>query len=182
MVRRWSLATSCSGDEPYDIIHMLTPQKFSSWLLWLSYNFFVAQYPLTRESHWARDRGRMNPQEPTTIACPDPYRSHHHGSVVSSIILLRSPFARSTTLVLAFGVDGNTDCGHGRDDCMERDELSFGNRGVMDWDMEEGDEKAMAAVGGDANAVATPMAMTSMSMMSLIEHYRITSHRSSIQN
>jgi len=65
---------------------------------------------------------------------------------------------------------------------MERDELSFGNRGVMDWDMEEGDEKAMVVVGGDANAVATPMAMTSMSMMSLIEHYRITSHRSSIQN
>jgi len=102
--------------------------------------------------------------------------------VVSDVILLCSPFARSTTLVLALGADGNADCGHGRDDCMEHDELSFGNRGMMDWDMEEGDEKATAVEGGDGNAVAAPMAMPSMCVMSLIEHYKITIHRSSIQN
>ena len=101
-----------------------------------------------------------------TIASPDPYRSRRHGSVASGIVLLRSPSARPTTLVLALDTDGNADCGHGRDDCVERDEFSFGNRGVMDWDAEEGDEKAAAVAGGDANAVAAPMAMPSMSVMS----------------
>jgi auxin efflux carrier family len=51
-----------------------------------------------------------------------------------------------------------------RDDYGERDEFSFGNRGAMDRD-EEGDEKAAAVAGGEANAVAVPMAMPSMSVM-----------------
>jgi len=87
--------------------------------------------------------------------------------VASGIVLLRSPSTRSTTLVLALGADGNADCGHGRDDCVERDEFSFGNRGAMDRDAEAGDEKAAAAAaaGGDPSAVAAPTAMPPTSVM-----------------
>jgi auxin efflux carrier family len=49
---------------------------------------------------------------------------------------------------------------------MEHNEFSFRNRGsMMDWDAKEGDEKAAAVAGGEANAVAAPMAMPSMSVM-----------------
>ncbi|WVZ73701.1 hypothetical protein U9M48_021982 [Paspalum notatum var. saurae] len=56
-----------------------------------------------------------------------------------------------------------------RDDYVERDEFSFGNRGAMDRDAEAGDEKAAAAAaaagGGDPNAVAAPTAMPPTSVM-----------------
>ncbi|KAG0534171.1 hypothetical protein BDA96_04G256400 [Sorghum bicolor] len=55
-----------------------------------------------------------------------------------------------------------------RDDYVERDEFSFGNRGAMDRDAEAGDEKAAAATavaGGDPNAVAAPTAMPPTSVM-----------------
>jgi len=55
-----------------------------------------------------------------------------------------------------------------RDDYVERDEFSFGNRGAMDRDAEAGDEKAAAATavaGGDPNAVAATTAMPPTSVM-----------------
>ena len=59
-------------------------------------------------------------------------------------------------------VDGAKD----RDDYVERDEFSFGNRGAIDRDAEAGDEKAAAAVAGaDPNAVAAPTAMPPTSVM-----------------
>jgi hypothetical protein len=49
---------------------------------------------------------------------------------------------------------------------MEHDEVSFRNRGsMMDWDAKEGDEKAATVAGEEANAVAAPMTMPSMSVM-----------------
>ena len=61
-------------------------------------------------------------------------------------------------------VDGAKD----RDDYVERDEFSFGNRGAMDRDAEAGDEKAASAAAGagaDPNAVAAPTAMPPTSVM-----------------
>jgi len=55
-----------------------------------------------------------------------------------------------------------------RDDYVERDEFSFGNRGAMDRDAEAGDEKAASAAAGagaDPNAVAAPTAMPPTSVM-----------------
>jgi auxin efflux carrier family len=59
---------------------------------------------------------------------------------------------------------GEVDGAKERDDYVERDEFSFGNRGAMDRDAEAGGEKA-AAAGGDPNAVAAPTAMPPTSVM-----------------
>uniref|UniRef100_A0A0D9YY46 Auxin efflux carrier component n=1 Tax=Oryza glumipatula TaxID=40148 RepID=A0A0D9YY46_9ORYZ len=59
-------------------------------------------------------------------------------------------------------VDGAKD----REDYVERDDFSFGNRGVMDRDAEAGDEKAAAAAGADpSKAMAAPTAMPPTSVM-----------------
>nr|AGV28594.1 auxin efflux carrier 1b [Oryza sativa Indica Group] len=53
-----------------------------------------------------------------------------------------------------------------REDYVERDDFSFGNRGVMDRDAEAGDEKAAAAAGADpSKAMAAPTAMPPTSVM-----------------
>uniref|UniRef100_A0A0E0CRD8 Auxin efflux carrier component n=1 Tax=Oryza meridionalis TaxID=40149 RepID=A0A0E0CRD8_9ORYZ len=53
-----------------------------------------------------------------------------------------------------------------REDYVERDDFSFGNRGVMDRDAEAGDEKAAAAAGTDpSKAMAAPTAMPPTSVM-----------------
>jgi auxin efflux carrier family protein len=61
-------------------------------------------------------------------------------------------------------LDKQVDGGKDRDDYVERDEFSFGNRGAMDRDAEAGDGKA-AAAGGDPSTVAAPTAMPPTSVM-----------------
>uniref|UniRef100_J3LH02 Auxin efflux carrier component n=1 Tax=Oryza brachyantha TaxID=4533 RepID=J3LH02_ORYBR len=52
-----------------------------------------------------------------------------------------------------------------REDYVERDDFSFGNRGVMDRDAEAGDEKAATAGGDPSKAMAAPTAMPPTSVM-----------------
>ncbi|KAL5212714.1 hypothetical protein ABZP36_023561 [Zizania latifolia] len=53
-----------------------------------------------------------------------------------------------------------------REDYLERDDFSFGNRGVMDRDAEAGDEKAVTAAAVDpSKAMAAPTAMPPTSVM-----------------
>uniref|UniRef100_A0A0E0K6Q1 Auxin efflux carrier component n=1 Tax=Oryza punctata TaxID=4537 RepID=A0A0E0K6Q1_ORYPU len=99
-------------------------------------------------------------------AVKSPRKSSNLFSSPRTILLIWGAFLGliCTDSYISFtSVDGAKD----REDYVERDDFSFGNRGVMDRDAEAGDEKAAAAAAGadPSKAMAAPTAMPPTSVM-----------------